>query len=72
MRYTSKPRVTGPAMIENLEGRQLFAISTAVDVVKVPGPTDAVVTTATNPADKVVPGQSSVVVLSNRAAKAFR
>jgi len=60
------------AMIENLEDRKLFSISTDVEVIKTPGPTDAVVTTATNPAGNTVPGQSGVVVLSNRAAKAFR
>jgi len=60
------------AMIENLEDRQLFSISTATEVVKIPGPTDAVVTTATNPAGHTVSGQSDTVILSNREAKAFR
>ena len=60
------------AMIENLEDRQLYSISTTTEVVKIPGPTDAVVTTATNPAGNTVPGQSSVIVVSNREAKAFR
>jgi len=60
------------AIIENLEDRQLYSISTTTEVVKIPGPTDAVVTTATNPAGHTVPGQSSVVVVSNREAKAFR
>jgi hypothetical protein len=69
---TSTSPATRPAMFENLEGRTLFSITTAVEVVKIPGPTDAVVTAATNPAGNAVPGQSSVVVLSNRDAKAFK
>lgn len=57
--------MTSHALFERLEDRQLFAVTVATEVVKIPGPTDAVVTTATNPAGKTVPGQSSVIVLSN-------
>ena len=59
-------------MFENLEDRTFFSVTSTVEVVKVPGPTDAVVTTATNPAGHTVPGQSSVIVVSNKDAKAFR
>ncbi len=59
-------------MIERLEDRRLFSISTTTTVVKVPGPTDTVVIEATNPAGNQVPGQSSTLVLSNKDAKAFR
>ena len=61
-----------PSMIENLEGRTFFSITVDTTVDKIPGPTDAVVTTATNPAGRNVPGQSDVVILSNKDAKAFR
>jgi len=60
------------SMIEDLEDRRLFAITTTVEVVKIPGPTDAVVTTAKNPSGHTVPGQSSVITVSNKDAKAFR
>jgi hypothetical protein len=53
----------------SLEGRCLMAISTATTVVKIPGPTDVVVVTATNPAGNQVPGQSSTLTLSNREAR---
>jgi hypothetical protein len=46
-------------------------ITTETEVVKVPGPTDTVVTTATNPSGNQVPGQSSTVELSNREARQF-
>ena len=59
------PNVVG----SSLEGRCLMAISTATTVVKIPGPTDVVVVTATNPAGNQVPGQSSTVILSNREAR---
>jgi hypothetical protein len=60
------------SLMENLEDRTFFSISTEVEVVKIPGPTDAVVTTATNPAGHTVPGQSSIIIVSNKDAKAFR
>jgi hypothetical protein len=59
-------------MIEKLEARELFAITTDTSVVKVPGPTDTVVIQASNPAGNPVPGQSSTLTLSNKDAKAFR
>jgi hypothetical protein len=52
-----------------LEGRCLLSIARSTDLVKVPGPTDVVVVTATNPAGNHVPGQSSTVTLSNREAR---
>jgi bacteriocin-like protein len=45
------------------------AISSKTEVIKVPGPNDTVVTTATNPAMHTVPGQSSITTLSNREAR---
>ena len=53
----------------SLENRFLLAISTSTQVVKIPGPTDVVVVTATNPAGNQVPGQSSTETLSNREAR---
>jgi hypothetical protein len=37
--------------------------------VKIPGPTDAVVTTATNPAGNEVPGQQDTTLVKNRLAR---
>ena len=59
-------------MIEPLENRMLFAITTTTTVVKTPGPTDTVVVTATNPAGNQAVGQNATVTTSNRQAKAFR
>jgi hypothetical protein len=59
-------------MIEKLEARELFAITTDTSVVKLKGPTDLVVVEATNPSGNTVPGQSSTLVVSNKDAKAFR
>ena len=56
----------------SLESRQLMAISTSTQVIKVPGPTDVVVVTATNPAGNEVPGQSMTLMLSNREARQLR
>ena len=56
-------------MIESLEARQLFAITTTTTVIKTPGPTDTVVTVATNPAGNQAVGQNSTTTLSNRDAK---
>ena len=56
-------------MVENLEDRRLFAITTTTEVVKVPGPNDVVVVTGTNPAGHTPPGQGDVIVTSNRAAR---
>ena len=59
-------------MIENLEGRVLFAITTTTTVVKQPGPNDTVVTVATNPAGNKAVGQNDTQTLSNHDAKAFK
>jgi hypothetical protein len=56
-------------MVENLEDRRLFAITTTTDVVKVPGPTDVVLVVGTNPAGHTPPGQGDVIVTSNRLAR---
>ena len=56
-------------MVENLEDRRLFAITTSTEVVKVPGPNDVVVVTGTNPAGHTPPGQGDVIVTSNRLAR---
>ena len=58
-------------MIENLENRVLFAITTTTTVIKTPGPTDTVVVIATNPAGNQAVGQNDTLVLKNRDAKAF-
>jgi hypothetical protein len=63
----ARPRFV-PA-VAGLERRDLQAIVTAVEVVEVPGPTDVVETTGTNPAGKLPPGQQDVEVLSNREAR---
>ena len=56
-------------LVENLEDRRLFAITTTTEVVKVPGPTDVVLVIGTNPANKTPPGQGDVIVTSNRLAR---
>ena len=56
-------------MVENLEDRRLFAITTTTEVVKVPGPNDVVLVVGTNPAGKTPPGQGDVIVTSNRLAR---
>ena len=56
-------------MLENLEDRRLFAITTTTEVVKVPGPTDVVLVVGTNPAGHAPPGQGDVIVTSNRLAR---
>jgi hypothetical protein len=56
-------------MMENLEDRRLFSITTSTEVVKVPGPTDVVIVTGTNPAGHTPPGQGDVIVTSNRLAR---
>lgn len=56
-------------MVENLEDRRLFAITTTTEVVKVPGPTDTVLVVGTNPANKTPPGQGDTFVTSNRLAR---
>lgn len=56
-------------MVQSLEDRRLFAITTSTEVVKVPGPTDVVLVVGTNPAGKTPPGQGDVIVTSNRLAR---
>jgi hypothetical protein len=56
-------------MLENLEDRRLFSITTTTEVVKVPGPTDVVLVVGTNPAGHTPPGQGDVIVTSNRLAR---
>ncbi len=56
-------------MLESLEDRQLFSITTTTEVVKVPGPTDTVLIVGTNPAGHTPPGQGDVIVTSNRLAR---
>ena len=56
-------------MIEDLEDRRMFTITTTTEVVKIPGPTDTVLIIATNPAGNPVPGQSATLTLSNREAR---
>ena len=63
---------TTPTFIENLEGRVLFAITTTTTVIKTPGPTDTVVTIATNPAGHQAVGQNDTQTLSNHDAKAYK
>ena len=60
---------TSDRMMEGLEDRRLFAITTSTEVVKVPGPTDVVLVVGTNPAGKTPPGQGAVIVTSNRIAR---
>jgi len=55
--------------IEELEERIAPTITTATTTVKVPGPTDFVVTTATNPGGNHPPGHQSVSEVPNRAAR---
>jgi hypothetical protein len=56
-------------LVESLEDRRLFAITTTTEVVKVPGPTDVVLVVGTNPAGHTPPGQGDVIVTSNRLAR---
>ena len=54
--------------IEQLEERIAPTISTTTVTVKVPGPTDFIVTTATNPGGNHPPGHQSVSEVANRLA----
>jgi hypothetical protein len=56
-------------MVQGLEDRRLFSITTTTEVVKVPGPTDTVLVVGTNPAGHTPPGQGDTLVLSNRLAR---
>jgi len=55
--------------IEKLEERIAPAITTTTFSVKVPGPTDFVVTEATNPGGHHPPGHQSVSEVANRFAR---
>jgi hypothetical protein len=55
--------------IENLEERIAPAITTTTFTVKVPGPTDFIVTTATNPGGNHPPGHQSALEVANRFAQ---
>jgi len=55
--------------IDQLEERIAPAIATTTTVVKVPGPTDFIVTTADNPAGNHPPGHQSAVEVANRLAR---
>jgi hypothetical protein len=58
-------------LIEKLERRELFSITTTTTVLKTPGPTDTVVVTATNPAGNQAVGQNSTLTVSNKDAKNY-
>jgi hypothetical protein len=55
--------------IEALEERIAPTVTTSTGAVKVPGPTDFIVTTATNPGGNHPPGHQSVLEVPNRLAK---
>jgi hypothetical protein len=55
--------------VDKLDDRITPSVTSTTTVVKIPGPTDAVVTTATNPAGHHPPGQQSIDILSNRDAR---
>jgi hypothetical protein len=65
-------KVTRRFKIERLEARIAPSITSTTTVVKVPGPTDTLVTTATNPSGNTVPGQSDVTTISNKDAHLYR
>jgi len=52
--------------IEKLEERIAPTVTTTMTCVKVPGPTDAIVTTALNPGGNHPPGHQSVTIVPNR------
>lgn len=55
--------------IQKLEERIAPAIATNTFVLKQPGPTNTIVTTAENPGGNNPPGHQSTVVVANRFAK---
>jgi len=61
---------TEPRVLSNAELNQVCGgkISTTTTTVKVPGPTDVVVTTATNPGGGTPVGHQSVETVPNRLA----
>ena len=62
-------RYASNRMVEDLEDRRMFAITTTHELVKVPGPTDTVLVVGTNPAGHLPPGQQAEITLSNREAR---
>jgi len=60
-----KPRF----QIVTLEERIAPAVATSTFSVKVPGPTDFIVTTADNPAGNHPPGHQSTLEVANKFAK---
>ena len=65
----SREEKQGRFHIERLEERIAPTVSTYTYTVKVPGPTDFIVTTATNPGGNHPPGHQSVVEVANRFAR---
>ena len=61
--------VWSDSMVQGLEDRRLFSITTTTEVVKVPGTKDIVLVVGTNPAGHTPPGQGATLVLSNRLAR---
>ena len=55
--------------IEELEERIAPTITTTTTTVKVPGPTDFIVTTADNPGGNHPPGHQSALEVANHLAK---
>jgi hypothetical protein len=64
----TKEEGKGRFQIENLEERIAPGITTTTFTVKVPGPTDFIVTTATNPGGNHPPGHQSALEVANRFA----
>jgi hypothetical protein len=57
-----RPAATGPSFAAS-------PITTTTECVKIPGPQNLQVTTATNPGGNPVPGQSSTELVPNRECK---
>jgi hypothetical protein len=64
----AKEEVQARFQIERLEERIAPTVTTTTVAVKVPGPTDFIVTTADNPAGNHPPGHQSVLEVPNRLA----
>jgi hypothetical protein len=65
----TKEERKGRFQIEQLEERIAPTVTPTTVAVKVPGPTDFVVTTATNPGGNHPPGHQSVLEVANRFAR---
>ena len=65
------PEMQGPRELTEKEIKQVSGgkITTTTTVVKVPGPTDEIVTTATNPGGGTPVGHHSVLTVSNKDAR---